>query len=409
MKIKLIILLCPAIFYAQSLSSVIDSAMNNNNMIKSKIITEKSKYEDMESAKRAYYPTVDLGASLRSANQKTSSVAGDIYSAYANIGFDLYDGGVKSNAVKKSESTFASSKYDTNLYKNDLYLSIIEDFYSMKTIQAQLRALKDKDTQLKEELDRANKFYDVGISTKDDVDNLAAAYSNNVYQIDSSKYELLSLKRLFTIKTGIEINSLDDSYIIEPKYVSKNINNTIKQLDENSKVLKYSAKSLDATYKPKLRLENTYTFYDYDRSDASHFEGLDKQNILMLTLSMRLFDNGTVKRQKTSLLLQRKALEEEIKQAKLSQDINIDLAKSKIITVKAQINSAKKSLKSATSAFKTISKKYEVGKENHVTYLDALSVKTDAKAQYEAALNNLQVAYAGYYYHANKNIREFIK
>ena len=93
----------------------------------------------------------------------------------------------------------------------------------------------------------------------------------------------------------------------------------------------------------------------------------------------------------------------------MAQDINIELAISKIDTVKAQINSAKSSLKSAISAFETIAKKYEVGNVDHVTYLDALSVKTNAKAQYKSALNNLQIAYATYYYHTNKNIQEFIK
>ena len=42
-------------------------------------------------------------------------------------------------------------------------------------------------------------------------------------------------------------------------------------------------------------------------------------------------------------------------------------------------------------------------------YLDALSVKTDALAQYKTALNNIQVAYATYYLYTNNEIREYVK
>lgn len=409
MKFKLLLFLCPVIFYAQTLSFLIDSASSNNNIIKSKLFLEKSKVKDLESIKSTYYPTIDLATSFRSVNQRTPNVSGDTYSAYANLSYDLYDGGKRSNLVKKGESSLEYTKYNTLLYKNNLYISIIEDFYSIKTKQAQLKALKDKDKQLKEELDRANKFYNVGISTKDDVDNLKAAYSNNLYELDSTRFEILSLKKLFSLKSGVEITTLDKSSILEPKDLIKNSNNTIKQLEENSKSLTYSANILNSQYLPLLKVEDTYSFYDYDRYDASHAEGLDKQNVLMLTLSMKLFDNGSIKKQKEVLFLEKKALEEEIKQENISQDINIELAISKIRTVKAQIKSANNTLSSATSAFKTISKKYEVGQEDHVSYLDALSVRTEAKAQYEAALYNLQVAYASYYYYANKNIREFIQ
>ena len=61
------------------------------------------------------------------------------------------------------------------------------------------------------------------------------------------------------------------------------------------------------------------------------------------------------------------------------------------------------------STFASISKKFNAGTVDNIAYLDALSVKTNAKAQYETALNNLQIAYAKYYFYANKNIEDFIK
>ncbi|WP_321778704.1 hypothetical protein [Sulfurimonas sp.] len=59
--------------------------------------------------------------------------------------------------------------------------------------------------------------------------------------------------------------------------------------------------------------------------------------------------------------------------------------------------------------FLTISKKYDAGIVDNVVYLDALSSQTTAKALYETSLNDLEVAFATYYYYAGKNIEEFIR
>ncbi len=409
MKKKLLVLTIPAFIYAQGLGSLIESAMDNNHIVKAKLITEKSKIEDIKSAKSGYYPTLDVGGAYQRADKRTMSQPGDIYNGYAKIGIDLYDGSRRSNLIKQNEALLESSKYDTLAYQKSLEMIIVEDFYNIKSIEASLIALKEKKTQLQAELKRVNKFYEVGSATKDDVDKLQAAYSNNIYQIDATKYQILSLKKLFTLKTGVKVSKFDDSFIQEPINLEKEIKDSINLLKENAKSLSYAQGRLNSAYLPQVRLEDTYSLYRYGRDDATHPEGLDNQNKIMLSLNMRLFDNGVVSKQKNSLKLQKMALQKQIEQEELSQEINVELAVSKIYTVKEQIHSAKSSLTSATSAYKTIAKKYEVGNVDNVAYLDALSVKTNAKAQYEAARNNLQIAYAAYYYHANKNIREFIK
>ena len=129
----------------------------------------------------------------------------------------------------------------------------------------------------------------------------------------------------------------------------------------------------------------------------------------MLTFSMRLYDNSSIKTQKESVILQKRALEKSIEQAKDIQETNIKLAVLKINTARVQIKSAKNTLESASSAYEAILQKYKAGIVDNIAYLDALSTKTNAQAQYEQALNNLQVSYANYYYYANKNIKEHIK
>ncbi len=408
-KITVLCMIAPAIIYADSLQSLIDTATNKNDIVISKALTQDARVKEVESSQSAYYPTIDVGGGYQSLDEKTPNAPGDVYNGYIKFGVDLYDGGKKSSTVDKTKALLEAAKFDTMAYKKSLELSITQDFYNIKSVEASLRALEEKNTQLEAELERIKQFFDVGSATKDEIDKLQAALSNNVYQIDTTKYQILSLKKLLGIKVGKVIDVLDDSTITAPKEVQKDVSDDIKVLRANALSYEHNAKSLDATYMPQIRLEDTFSVYDYDRTDATHPDGLDNQNKLMLTFNVRLFDNASVSKQKESILIQKKALEAQIKQAEQIQDINVELALSKIETTKAQIQSAKSSLESATSAYETIAQKYQVGVVDNVAYLDALSTKTDAKAQYEAALNNLQIAYATYYYYTNNNIKEYTK
>ena len=194
-----------------------------------------------------------------------------------------------------------------------------------------------------------------------------------------------------------------------PKNLKSETNDNIQSLKFIAQSLNHSANTLEATTKPQVKIEDTFSLYEYGRSDSTHPQGLDNQNKILLSVNLRLFDNDVVSKQKESILVQKKALEKQIEQNERLQDINVELALSNIETTKAQIESAKSSLNAAQSVYETVAQKYRVGLVDNVAYLDALSVQTEAKSQYKIALNNLQVAYVKYYYHTNNNILEFVK
>jgi len=408
MNKKLLLLIIPALMYGDNLKSLLEFATSNNKIVASNILIQKAKKSEVESSQSAYYPTLDVGAFYKRDDDASPFQSGDTYSAYAKVGVDIYDGGRKSNTIKQNKAVLKSSKYSSLAYKKSLQLHITQDFYNIKSAKSTLDALQETDKQLFANLERIKKFYAVGSATNDDVERLKAAYSNNIYKISSMKYQIISLKKLLGIKVGKKIDTLDDSSIKIPQEIQKELSDSILSLQANASSLAFTADGLNAIYYPQLRMEDTYSVYDYDREN-SNVTPLDNQNVLMLTLNMRLFDNGTVSKQKEAILIQKEALSKEIEQLKDEQNINVELSLLKIETVKAQIQSAKSSLTSSASAFETVSEKYEAGLVDYVTYLDALSIKTVAKAQYETALNDLQIAYASYYYNTNKNIKDFIK
>ena len=406
---KLLLLAIPVFIYAESLKSLLDFATINNKMAISNDLKEMARQKDVESSKSEYYPTIDAGALYSRDDDRSYNMPGDTYSGYAKITLDLYNGGETKNTIKQNKELSLSAKYTSLSYKKNLQLSITEDYYNIKSDKATLNALKDKEVQLLAELDRIEKFFAVGSATIDEIDRLKAEYSDNLYQIDQIKYQIISFKRLLSIKIGKRVNSIEEDFLEEPKDITKEVSDSILALKSNALALTYSANVISSAYMPQVKIEDTFSIYGYERYDATHPEGMDDQNKLMLTLNMRLFDMGTISKQKESILLEEKALQSEVEYAKNEQDVNVELAMLRIGTTKALIKSAKSSVESAESAYKTISEKYEAGSVNNVAYLDALSVRTNAKSQYERALNNLQISYATYYYHTNKNIKEYIK
>lgn len=408
MKRLALICVLPTLIYASTLKDLLDKAVINNNMVTSKMFTEQSRLKELDSSKNSYYPTIDIGSSAQSSNQKSPNTPGDIYSASVTFGVDLYDGGYKSSTIEKNKALLKSSKLQTSAYKKSLELAIVQDFYNIKNVESKIKALREKGKQLEAELRRINQFYKVGSATKDEIDKLQAELSNNTYAIETSKYERSVLKQTLSVKVGEDINELDNSSLMIPSFEKGELSDEIKAMMASADSYTYSAKSIEAAYNPKLTLKNIYSIYDYGRTDSSHTSSIPNQNKILLSFSMRLYDNDVVKNQKDSLLLQKRALQQEIEQSK-NQEVNVKLAVLKINTASTQIRSAKKSLESAKSAYETILQKYKVGVVDNIAYLDALSTKTDAQSQYEGALNDLQVAYATYYYYTNKNIKEYVK
>ena len=408
MNLKLLLFLVPAIVFGDDLKTLLDVASSSNKLLISKTLIERSRAKNVEAANSAYFPTVDVGGYYKRDDEPSPFQAGDTFSAFAKVGVDLYDGGKASHTIKEREALRKASNYDASSYSKSLQLRIVEDFFGLKSAEAILGALSEADAQLLAELQRVKKFYEVGSATQDEIERLEAAYENNKYAMSATRYQISFLKKSLSLKVGSKVSDLDPSSLKEPVALERELSDEILKLQANASSLDFAAKALDSNYSPSLRLEDVYSVYGYSRKDPK-VTPVNNQNELMLTLNMRLFDMGAISKRQESLFLEKEALLREIEQFEEEQKSDVELAILKIETVKAQIASAKSSLASSSGAYETVLKKYSVGYVDYVTYLDSLTVKTQAKAQYETALNNLQIAYATYYHHTNKDIKDFIK
>ncbi len=409
---KYLVLLLPVFIYAEELSFLIDSALDVNHRIKASILTTKAKKKELDSQKSTYYPTVDIGAAYVSFDKFSPFISGNTLNIYANAGIDLFDGFRKSSLVKQKKNLYESSQYDLDYAKKSLTLSIVQDFFNIKSSVSMLKALEEKSNQLKVDIKRIKKFKSAGLVSGDYVDKLNSTYDANRYDIDSLKLHIKVLKNNLFLKTGIKIKSLDDATILDPKNLEFISSAAIKSLEKQSDALAAVADVTNSIYYPHVRLEDTYGFFDHSRDERLTDMGvkqIEKQNKISLTANMRLFDNGSNKKQKQALLIQKQALNEKINYQKLQEKIRYKLSIEALKTATLNIQSAKSAFISAKSAYKTIKAKFDAGIEDQVTYLDALSQKTAFWARYKKSQNDYEVAKANYYFAANKNIKEYIK
>lgn len=406
---KFIYLLFPIFIYGDSLFELLESTKKNNDLVNAKILTQKAKQKEIESVEGSLYPTIDIGGFYQTLNDKTMMMAGDTYSGYAKISYDIYDGGKKYSTTKQKQDELKSSKFDKTAFEKSLSLQVVENFFSIKNIEASLMALNEKRVTLKAQLDRVQQFYEAELSTKDDVEKLQSAYDTNIYNIESLKFQKLTLKHSLELKVGKVITTLDDASFIKKLDLNLEIDENIKSLKAKESSLQNLANSLKSVYLPQINISDTYSIYDYTRTDASHPKGLDHQNKLLLSLNLRVFDNGSAKKSEESILINKQALKSQIEYKLKEQQMLFKVANARVITTKLKIKSASSALIASKSVYETIEKKYKAGIVDNVSYLDALSVKTDAMALYKRSLNDLEVAYAIYYFYAGKNIEEFIK
>ena len=413
MRMKsLYLLLVPALLFGDSLKDLLEFAKYNNNLLTSSKISIDAKKNELESVKSSYYPTIDAGLFYERDDKPNSFLAQTTYGATAKIAFDIYDG---NNKYYKEKQKYSELKAVKSSYDNDFkYLSLVitKDFFNLKTLYASLEAQEESLKTLKAQLKRVEQFYNAKLATIDDVDKLKSEYSKYLYIIQTLRFKILSLKKSLELKVGKNIDTMDSSKFNKSFIEDNSELDAITAIKEDKKSLESLAETIDSYYYPNIRIEDSYTIFSYQGKPeyaGNKLPMLNNQNKLMLTLGIRLFDFGTLNEQKKALILKAEALNEQILYKSKEQQMQLALSKERIKTANLNIKSSLKALKFAKSVLKTITNKYNAGIVDNITYLDALSSYSKAKSLYEKSLNDLEIAYAIYYFYNAKALENFLK
>ena len=413
---RTLLLLClPLFVLAQSygLKQFVDNANKTNGLIEAKKLNVKSKAQEVEAARSAYWPTVDIGAdySFQSPNYIVSP--GQVGNAFISANLNLYDGGRKDAILKSKGFEHKASLFEKTAFEKSITLEIARHYYGIQSLKATLSALQERSKELKAQIDRVKKFKLTGLATQEEVDKLQSVYDNNQYTIENTKLAIETSEENLKLISGLPAKHLRRNYFLEPKRIRFEWFENIKILQAKANAVGENAKAIDAGYLPQVNLSDTY--------HSSHFDDLvplpgggdafliDHQNKVGVSVNMRLFDNGKMSKESEAVKYRKLALLSQLDQAKKKQRMNFNLAKQNLRTTKAKMKSAKSALKAATSTYTVLKQKFEVGLVDDIAFLDALATKTLAEARYKETVYDYEVKKSIYYYYAGKDPREFIR
>jgi len=407
-------LLIPLFAFSQSygLKTLVDHANKENALIKAKEISIKATQERVEAAKSAYWPTVDVGASHSSLSPNSVVSPGETSSAFATISLDLYDGGRKSAALRAKQYEHEASLFEKTAFEKSITLDIVRHYYGIQKLKATLQALEERSTELKAQIKRVKKFKGAGLATQEEVDKLQAEYDSNNYTMANTKLELLRSEKNLQLLSGLPAKQLKKNYFQEPKNVQFEIFENIKMLQANANAVGENANVISAGYKPQVNISDTYHESHFnDTVSIPGFDGLllDHQNQVMISVNMRLFDNGRMSKESEAVKYQKLALLSEIEYAENEQEMNFHLSEKGLETIRTRLKSAKSALRAAKSTYDVLKEKFEVGLVDNIAFLDALSQKTLAQARYKETLYDYEIGKSIYYYYAGKDPKEFIR
>ncbi len=403
----LVLLLLPVLVFSEDLKELLKD-IKSNNLIKAKMYEVKAKKKEFESIKSSKFPTLDVGGVYQSVDNANIFIPKRVTNGYAKLSYDLYDGGYKSFLQKGAIKDKRALEYQKRYFTKSLMLEVVRDFFTIQNLNAKIKALYDKKRSLKAQLERVKKFIKADLASSDDFYKLKSAYETNTYQIKELEYQKQMLKKILEIKVGKKILSLDNSYF-EKKQVRLKDDDEIKSIKESIKSLGYNKKAINSAYKPHLRIEESYSRFDYGGVDSLHPAGIKHQNKIILSANWRIFDNQSIKKKKLALLFKQKALKEQLEYKRKLKKLHFEMAKKKLLVDMKNIKSAKSALKSAKSSYNLTKKKYEAGLSDIESYFDALAKLSFAKSLYATAKNQLEIDLGAYYFYSGRDIREFLK
>ena len=408
-KISLLVIL-PFSLNATSLKEIMQITLKNNLNIKAMDYDVASKKETLKSVSSTMNPTINLGANYSRLDLDTrSSQVGATSTGYLKFGIDLYNGGKNSSIKRQKSFELQSSKFGKETSIKEILLQVVQLFYGIKTVDENIKAYEDKSHALNAEYKREKQKYDLKMVTIDEVLKLQSEYESNRYIIEDLKYQRDDLYQNLSLLVGIHISSIDNSKLPDLKNLKYRPSTYIQSLQSNLKAVNENIKQISTIKKPKIRLEDSINIYHYDDYDKRVLKDLpDSQNQLMLSFNLNLYDTSTSSK-KQSAMLAKLVKQEQLNYAKSKDRVLFDLAKKKLSTQKAKINSAKSALKMANSVYDIILTKYQNGIVDNITYLDALSKKTINRALYNQALNNYEIAKANYYFSSGVDYQEVLK
>lgn len=261
----------------------------------------------------------------------------------------------------------------------DKEIEILNIYRDIKNYEYEIENKKNQLKTLLEEEKKLIKSYELGGSSKIEVDSVTISIKNSKLEIENSLKKIEVLKRKLATNYNIELGNKNLFKVEAPN------------IDILKLIANYGESDIILLLKQKMLLEEELKYMKYDTNipDISlgieHNKKLD-ENIITGRFSKKLFDsNYEIKNQKNKISENSLELEQKRKELTITkEEINI-----KYEEYLSNYQISQNNLGIAKNKFEIKKLEYDLGKINYIDLLEAFEKYTDSKIILEKSKNNL--------------------
>ncbi|EOH0019304.1 multidrug efflux RND transporter outer membrane subunit CmeD [Campylobacter jejuni] len=418
LKSAIFLALYPLAMLASNLHEFIALSQNNESYLIKQMQSEQANLYK-EQAFRNYLPSLSLNSAYV-ANNKDRFIIDPQESLFAKVSlnFLLFDGGAREANLRALESREKLSLLDKEQNKNYLALNAITLYFNTLSLEKILLANQQKVSFLKSTFERLQKFYDAGLSPKDELESIKAKYHLSLLELSQNELKLANIQKEIKILSDTDFKVQGNAFLENPQQ-EKSQNYEVMIAKEQINIAKESVNLAKAEYFPKFYIQDNFNSYknNYNPKVPAPFANLADQflekysqgNQFILGMEWKIFDfNARAKEvEKERLNVQIANANARFSERKNKEELNY-LDKS-LKVLQEQILALNLSLNAANLAFESVDKKYQAGLVSYVEYLQALEVKFKAQSDLELAKNEFEITKANYYFNAGIDLNSKVK
>lgn len=399
---------------SHSLKMLLQNALRNP-LLQSKERQIQALREEKNAVYAEYLPKVVAGYAYQDTQNPDIFYPKKVEGAFVEAQWLIFDGLAREGKLDIAHYKLKSKEHESKGTKEQLQLRIIQEYFNALSMQSRLNALTHQQEELKESILKYQKFYDVGLASRDTLEAIKAQSYQNIYATESAKTALKAHLEQLSLLSGLEVNTLNERTSLQE--VSLNIPSKEREdLQANFYTLK-AQESVQSqyTYLPIISLSNRYTRYNYSDRTLPHLpfeipiEDPAYQNTLGLSIRFTLFDSLATYRAKESARLQALAANFEYTYLKDSQRRELIIAKENLRSAKEKIQWADSSYQSASIAYSYAKEKFNSQLIDYTQYLNALSTLLNAQSFYDISRYEYEVKKAEFLYQSGESLELFVK
>lgn len=410
---KKLSLLClfPLFAFAGNLPQLLNLAEQNKHVEASRYSLEAAKEQEY-ATKSGYMPTLSLaGNQSFNKNESMLMMAPEkSRTGSATLALTLYDGGKREALFDQQQALVKAATFSLASVQNNVSLNVIYYYYNYISTLASKESTLQKMEQLEAERYRLEKYLSVGSATADELQKIISTIEQTKVDLLTLENTLNNISNTLEYLTGQEVSvESGSSVLLQEEKANDAKRFDILALEESLQSARAEAEMAKAPYLPTIKIEDNYSRFKYDFSNAAPESTMNNQNTVQLTMQWKIFDFGSTSASYQAAQKMYLAKNSELTYEKDKAKASFKSAQNSYKTALAKIEAAKARLSASETTYEYVKKKFQQGIVNNVTYLDALSDKFNARSQLQTALNEVEYQKAVLLYEMGKEIKGAIQ